>query len=290
MNKHHFNYMLEDTFLGIKRNIGSVVASVALTFIALLLIGQVLLVKAFADDAIQYVESQLSMKVYVEDGLARDIAAIVEGKSFAANVEIESGTEMIENLSFFFVGKEHLLDSFTGVNGLDAVKFQVTDQSLMPSIAENLESVEGITKVVYPQQMAEILAEWIHKVKLFGAGTIIVFILLAFVMVYITFHLALSQRKTSLEVNLFLGLKPFMLRMQFLLEGSIIGFLSALLATGITAILFFALYLKINQNIPYIGQLSISDLTMVVLLQIVVAVGMSIAASFMATRKLINHV
>ncbi len=289
MNKHHFNYMLEDTLLGIKRNIGSVIASVTLSFIALILIGQVLLIRAFVEDAIQYVESQLSMKVYVEDGLAQEIAAILEGKAYTSEVEIETGKQMIENLSFFFVGKEHLLDAFTDVSGLDAVKFQITDKSQMQTIAENLEMVKGIEKVVYPQQMAEILGDWISKIETFGIFTIIVFVILAFVMVYITFHLAMYQRKKELKVKMFLGIHPNLLRMQFLLEGCIIGIFGAVLAVSTTILIFYSFFLQIENIIPYIGHFTPADLITIIIIQVLVAIGISMGASFISTRKLINH-
>lgn len=290
MNKHHFNYMLDDMKLGLKRNRGSAIASTSLLFIALLLIGCLLLTRAFVEDAVDYVESQLAMKVYVEDGLAEDVAAILDKQSYADHIEIETGAQMVEGLAFFFQGKEHLLEAFTNGSVEDAVKFQVNDKSLMPTIAENLEGVTGITKVVYPQQMAEVLAKWIVNIELYGTIALIIFFVLAFIMVYITFHLAMYQRNRELKVKLFLGMNPRLVRLQFLLEGVVLGVAGAVTAIILTIVLYTTVFQKIQQAIPYIGQLTVTDLMVVVIVQFIVGVVLSLAASYMSTRKLIEHV
>lgn len=290
MNKHHFNYMLDDMKLGLKRNRGSAIASTSLLFIALLLIGCLLLTRAFVEDAVDYVESQLAMKVYVEDGLAEDVAAILDKQSYADHIEIETGAQMVEGLAFFFQGKEHLLEAFTNGSVEDAVKFQVNDKSLMPTIAENLEGVTGITKVVYPQQMAEVLAKWIVNIELYGTIALIIFFVLAFIMVYITFHLAMYQRNRELKVKLFLGMNPRLVRLQFLLEGVVLGVVGAVTAIILTIVLYTTVFQKIQQAIPYIGQLTVTDLMVVVIVQFIVGVVLSLAASYMSTRKLIEHV
>ena len=78
----------------------------------------------------------------------------------------------------------------------------------MSMIAENLEQINGITKVIYPQQMAEMLANWLTKIEVYGTLAIVIFFVLAFVMVYITFHLASYQRNRELKVKLYLGMNP----------------------------------------------------------------------------------
>lgn len=290
MNKHHFNYMLDDMKLGLKRNRGSAIASTSLLFIALLLIGCLLLTRAFIEDAVDYVESQLAMKVYVEDGLAEDVAAILDKQSYANHIEIETGAQMVEGLAFFFQGKEHLLEAFTNGSVEDAVKFQVNDKSLMPTIAENLEGITGITKVVYPQQMAEVLAKWIVNIELYGTIALIIFFVLAFIMVYITFHLAMYQRNRELKVKLFLGMNPRLVRLQFLLEGVVLGVAGAITAVILTIVLYTTVFQKIQQAIPYIGQLTVMDLMVVIIVQFIVGVVLSLVASYMSTRKLIEHV
>lgn len=290
MNKYHLKYMFEDTKLGLIRNRGSAVASISLLFMALMIIGIVLLVRAYVDDSIQYIESQLAMKVYVEDGYAKDIAEILEKQSYISDVQVETGTQMIEGLTFFFEGKEHLLQAFTDGSMPDAVKFQVADKTLMEEIANQLADVNDITKVIYPQQMAERLASFIHHIELYGTIIIVIFFVLAFMMVYFTFHLAMYQRHSELKVKLFLGINPQIIRGQFLLEGCFLGIIGAVLAICITIFLFYTVFEYVHTVFPFIGQLVMKDLGFVIMVQLLAAIVISVAASYLSTRKLIKNV
>ena len=282
--------MLEDAILGIKRNRGSVSASVTLLFIALCLVGSVLLVRAYVAEAIDYVESQLAMKVYVEDGMAKGVAEILSEKSYAKNVEIETGEQMLGKISFIFEGSEHLLHAFTDGSVADAVKFQVSDQSYVESLRQNLAQVDGIVKVIYPQQMAQILSTWIQKIELYGALAIVLFIAVAFLMVYSSFRLALYQRAKELKIKLFLGMDPKIVRTQFLLEGIVLGFLGALLATVFVCGLYGFVFKPIQAAIPYLGQLTTDQVILICVIQLVMGVALGVAASYFSTRKMIRHV
>ncbi|MER2129158.1 permease-like cell division protein FtsX [Solibacillus sp.] len=290
MNKHQISYMLEDTKLGIKRNRGSVIASVTLLFIALSLIGSILLVRAYIGEAVDYVESQLAMKVYVEDDMAEEVAAIIAKQSYAKDVQIESGEQIIQNLAFFFEGREHLLEAFTDGSMPDAVKFQVRDTRYFELLAQNLQQVEGIQKVVYPQQMAKILTDWLYKIELYGVLAIILFIAVAFLMVYSSFHLAMYQRSKELKIKLFLGMNPKIVRLQFLIEGFVLGLFGAVLGMAVVVMLYTFLIKSIQEAIPYLGQLNMQQVIVICTIQLGMGLLLGVVASYVSTRKLIRYV
>lgn len=290
MNKHQISYMLEDTKLGIKRNRGSVIASVTLLFIALSLIGSILLVRAYIGEAVDYVESQLAMKVYVEDGMAEEVAGIIAKQSYAKDVQLESGEQIIQNLAFFFEGREHLLEAFTNGSMPDAVKFQVRDTRYFELLAQNLQQVEGIQKVVYPQQMAKILTDWLYKIELYGVFAIILFIAVAFLMVYSSFHLAMYQRSKELKIKLFLGMNPKIVRLQFLIEGFVLGLFGAVLGMAVVVMLYAFLIKSIQEAIPYLGQLNMQQVIVICTIQLGTGTLLGVVASYVSTRKLIRYV
>lgn len=290
MNKHQISYLLEDTKLGIKRNRGSVIASVTLLFIALSLIGSILLVRAYIGEAVDYVESQLAMKVYVEDGMAEDVAGIIAKQSYAKDVQIEPGEQTIQNLAFFFEGREHLLEAFTDGSMPDAVKFQVRDTRYFELLAQNLQQVEGIQKVVYPQQMAKILTDWLYKIELYGVLAIFLFIAVAFLMVYSSFHLAMYQRSKELKIKLFLGMNPKIVRLQFLIEGFVLGLFGAGLGMAVVVMLYAFLIKSIQEAIPYLGQLNMQQVIVICTIQLGTGTLLGVVASYVSTRKLIRYV
>lgn len=290
MNRQLLNYMAADSWQGLKRNPGSTIASILLIVLALLLIGALLSVRLFTDDATEYIESQLSMKVYIEKGLeAEDIAAVLSDKAFVEQVAVESGDKALDKLAFFFNGKEHLLEAFESDVMLDAVKLQVSDKGDMDRIAKELESISGIEQVVYPQKLAVTLDLWITRLDRYGTAGTIVFFAIAFGMVYQTFHLAVYRRQQELAVKLFVGMNPKAVQAQFLLEGALLSIFGAGIAMALTAVFQLAVLKPFQQALPFAGQLETKDLFTILALQLLSALVIGVAASFLSTRKRIAH-
>ena len=290
MNKQTIKYMLEDMAIGLKRNIGSTIASISLLFISLLLFGAVVLTRLFIDDAMTYIETQLSMKVYVEDGLVEEVYEVLASQPYTTHVEIEKGTAFLEQVRFFFVGKEHLLEAFADGSTPDAVKFMVQDVRYMETIATNLAQTDGILRVVYPQQMAEILADVVQKVELYGLTACVVFAALAFFVVYMTTYLAMFKREKELRVKLLLGMNPRVVRMQFMLEGAAVGGIAFSVAAGCTWLIYHYIFQSISETFPYIGRLHLQDISVVLFIQLLLACVIAVGASFICTRKWVRHV
>lgn len=282
--------MLDDAKLGLLRNKKSVIAAMTMLSIALMLIGALLLTRAYFDDAITYVESQLAMKVYVEDGLVDDVAAVLQKQPYTNDVTIETGETMLQTIAFFFEGKEHMLDSFTDGSMPDAVKFTVKDASYMATIQQQLMQVDGIVNVVYPQQMAEVLQSVLQSIELYGILVIIVFFLLSFLVVYMTFHLAMYERQKELRVKLFLGMDPRIVRLQFLLEGVVIGLFGTTVAMSVTVLLYSVVFTSLYEILPYLGHVTARDAAVVCAVQLVSGVLLAVVASYMSTRKVIANV
>ena len=290
MNRQLLKYMAADSWKGLRRNRGSTLASISLLVLALLLIGALLSVRLFADDAADYVESQLSMKVYIEKGLeAESVAAVLADKAFVEQVAVESGDKALDKLAFFFNGKEHLLEAFENDVMLDAVKLQVSDKGDMDRIANELESISGIEQVVYPQKLAVTLDLWMTRLDRYGIAGTIVFFAIAFGMVYQSFHLAVYQRQEELAVKLFVGMNPKAVQAQFLLEGALLSVFGAGIAMAVTAFFQLAVLKPFQQALPFAGQIETVELFTILALQLLSALVIGIAASFLSTRKRIAY-
>lgn len=291
MNANNVRYMWQDVRQGMQRNKGAALASVALIFVAMVLVGSLLLARLAMQDTIAYVESQLSMKVYIEEGfVVEEVAQVLEKNTYIEKVEIETAEVLLDRLSLFFIGKEYLLDSFSNGAMQDAVKFQVKDVQLMSQIAESLGEMKGIEKVVYPQQMAEYLASALEKIELYGLFAIIFFFVIAFMMVYIAFHLALYQREKEIRVKLLIGANPKIVRFQFLLEGLIIGLIGSVASILMVIGVYYFVFQPVSETIQFLWKMDISTFLFVLGCQLFCGLGIGLCASYLSTRKLIKNV
>lgn len=286
MNRHLVDYMMQDSWQGLKRNPLSTFASIFFIALALLLIGILLSVRLVAVEAIDYVESQLTMKVYINEALnAEEVAAILAEKEYVEQARVETGNENLEKLAGFFNGKEHLMDAFRNGAMQDAVKLQVADKTELADIAKELEAINGIDQVVYPQQMAILLDSWITNLERYGTASAAALVGIAFLMVYFTFHLALYKRQQELAVKLFVGMSPKAVRAQFLIEAALFSLIGAAIAILLTVCFQVAVLVPFLDKLPFLGRLEGSDIAAVVVLQLLLALVIGLAASRLSTRK-----
>ncbi|MEK5101270.1 permease-like cell division protein FtsX [Cytobacillus sp. FSL M8-0252] len=291
MSFESFRYIWDDVQSGLKRNKGASLASIILIFVAVTLIGGLLLMRLALEDTITYVESQISMKVYVEKGYdTEQLSSVLVENDFIQSVEVETGDEVLAGLSHFFMNREHLLDSFTNGAMNDAIKVHVTDASLIEEVARSLDGMQGIAEVIYPQEMAQTLYEWIKKVETYVSIIAIILLIIACMVAYIAFHLALYQREKEIRVKLLVGANPAHVRLQFLIEGFLLGLVGGILSLFSTFALFKLVLHPIEQAVPFLIQLDSSNRIIVFSLQCIVSIVIGIGASFLATRKLIRDV
>lgn len=291
MNRNLLHYMWQDIRTGLIRNRGAALASVALIFVSSLLIGTLLILRVLLSDTVTYIESQLSMKVYVESGVdPKEVAAILQEQSYVSTTKVERGEDLLDRLQFFFTGKEQLLQSFENKGLPDAIVLQVRDKNEMVYIAEQLTLIDGIAEVIYPQQMAEILNKWLMALQSYGIITAVFFVVMAFIIVYIAFHLSLYQRAQEIRVKLLIGANPKIVRGQFLSEGLLLGLTGSLLAMLLTVICYFTGLKPLIASLPITISMADEVMISIFILQCVVGTLIGVAASYLSTRKLIHDV
>lgn len=290
MNRQGFLYMLKDAREGIARNIGAAAAAAVLIFVAMLISGVFLLVRFGVADLMGYLESQVAMKLYVEPTVdSKAVATILQEKSFVKSIEIETKEQMLERLSAFFAGKEHLLLSFQESDIPDAIRLELVDQSHMQLVAEQLGAMKGIAKVVYPQQFAQTVLHWSTQINQYGILLLIGLVALAFGMVFIAVNLALYQRQKEIRVRLLIGANPLHVSGQFLFEGWLIGFIGSLGAALVVYGLFASVLLPLQHQFPFVFHFSMSVVYEMMGGIAVVGSLIGLAASYVSTRKLIKH-
>ncbi|TBL77488.1 FtsX-like permease family protein [Paenibacillus thalictri] len=251
--------------------------------------GVLLLVRAGTGDIMLYLQSQVSMKVYVQpqaDSAA--IAGVLRQNGFVESAVIETKEQQLQQLSLFFQGKAYLLDSFKDSDMPDAIRLKLKPGTDAAYVADQLRGMKGISDVLFPQQFAETLLRWSDAVNRYGLLLFLFFAAIAFLTVFLAITLALSQRQKEIRVKLLLGAKPWHVRSQFLLEGGIIGLFGSLFALLAIYGLYVAVLQRVAQLLP--GLIHVSPGAMYALLLGLLAAGtcIGVAASYFSTGKLMN--
>ncbi|MGM9927931.1 MAG: cell division protein FtsX [Bacillus sp. (in: firmicutes)] len=289
MNLQLCKYVIRDGWDGLKRNMGAGLAASALISVAMILVGSLLFIRLSVTDGMAYLQSQIALKVYVDSTYETEkVTGILQKNSFIQSAEVETGQEMLQRLEFFFAGKEHLLQAFQNSKIEDSIKLELTNPAYMEVVVEELETTEGIAKVIYPQQFAQTIFEWTNTINSYGIFLSLFFLFIAFGIVYLSIHLSLYRRQKEITVKLLIGAKPSTVRSQFLFEGGCIGFVGSIVATIVVYGLYHLLLVPIEQRFPVVFSFSSQTVLYIMIGMVLLGSFIGVLASYVSTRKLIK--
>lgn len=111
----------------------------------------------------------------------------------------------------------------------DAYYVEVSDGSLLESIAEEIQTIPGVYRVNFGGSSAVKLITALRTVRLFGGGLALVLSLLAISLIQNTIKLTIQARADEIAIMRNVGAKNGFIRAPFLVEGILIGFLGSIL-------------------------------------------------------------
>lgn len=113
---------------------------------------------------------------------------------------------------------------------LDSLKITTTDQSLVPSLAEQLSSLPTIDSVWYGQDLILQLQKLSQALDHFSIATIAVLTTIALVVTYTTIRLVIANRSVEIEIMGLVGASRRWIYGPILLQGAGFGVMAVLIA------------------------------------------------------------
>ncbi len=147
----------------------------------------------------------------------------------------------------------HSLINTLKINPLpDSFKIVLTEearnQKSIKSLVDKLRKINGIEDITYGKEFIENLDVLVSTLKIVGIiiGGIIVFVVLF--VISSTIKLTIFARRDEIEIMKYVGATDRYIRLPFMIEGGILGFLGALLSIG----LLFLIYKLLNFNLLHV--------------------------------------
>lgn len=283
-------YYFRDAKEGIQRNLGAALATILLMVITLTLSGLMYIVKAGVDDVVDYLDKQVSMKLFLTpDTKPEAVANILKTKSFTKDVTIETKEETLARFETLFQGKEYLFQAFQDSSFPDAIRLEVNDTQSVSAIATELKKVKGIDDVVYAQSFAQSILKWEQIVNSYGLLFLGVLAVTAWLTISLTMTLSMHQRQKDIRIKLLLGAKISHVRSQFLLEGGILGIISGVITSLLIYVVYYYGIYEINTHYSFLFDPSTFSIGLVMTGVVLFGIAVGISGSWFATRKMMRY-
>jgi len=236
MKPHNFMYLFKEGARNLFANKLMSFACIGVLVACLLLIGGATLFSLNVNSIVQYWEQQnvvvafLSEKVGPSDVDALELTLsnmdnIIETQFVSKEETLERSKEQTyEEYAGIFDGLEEdnpLLDSFV---------LRLKDPSIIEDTVAQLRSTEGIFKVNAVTDVAHILSGLKRTVSVAGMAIVVILVAVSVVIITNTIKITVFNRRKEINIMRYVGATDAFIRMPFLVEGMLIGILSAVFA------------------------------------------------------------
>ena len=257
-------YYIKNAFLNILINRWIHLICLGTISISLLLFGAFILVFVNVNTWMLAWGQSLSMSVYLEDGVEKEvkdeIESIIKGLPGAEITGYVSKEQAEADLMAALGEQAGLLEGIT--KNLLPASFEITfknrktDQTDPRSIKVLLEQLEGVDEVQYSEQWLERFEGLIYILKVGGLIVGGLFSVAVLFIITNTIKLTIYSRRDEIEILKLVGATDWFVKMPFLIEGAIQGILSGFIAL----IILFFVYSLTSLNTLHIFGLPVMNI------------------------------
>ena len=225
------SYFWGETFRSLFRNRFMAIASVLTVTLSMFILGVFLSAVLNINHMASYLENQVEMTVYLQDGLTTDqvmgIGKYLKAQPGMKEIKFTNKDQAMKDFRERMGDQQGLLDAING-NPLPAsyqMSFQTPEQ--LKTAAEVVAKYQGVETVQYGKDIIEQLYKVAQVIRLSG---IVLIIFLAGAELFIisnTIRLTVFARRREIQIMKYVGASNGFIRWPFLFEGMVIGFLGS---------------------------------------------------------------
>lgn len=145
--------------------------------------------------------------------------------------------------------KAYLLDGLSENPLPNSIRIKLSDVSYASEVVETAKTLEGIEDIKYYQTAVDKLIEITEFIKIGALIVILSLMAVSVVVVSNTVKLTVLAREKEIGIMKYVGATNWFIRGPFLVEGILIGFLSAAVAVGLTGALYYKITELVGQEL-----------------------------------------
>ena len=250
-------YFIREVFNSLKRNNWMSVASIGTVAVSLFIFGMFLMLVMNMNKMVESLESQVQIKVYLEEDFSRDDARDLE-VDLKKMQGVESVTfvpkeEAMEKFKERLGDQKTLLEALDETNPLpDSFEVTLVQPEMVKTAAENIERLEGVEMAKYGQDVMEHLFDITRLIRIFGFALMFVLALATLFIIANTIRLTVFARRKEIAIMKYVGATDWFIRWPFVLEGMVMGLLGSLVASVILRFSYAGITAKIYNTLAFL--------------------------------------
>jgi cell division transport system permease protein len=233
-------YTFRETWASFRRNMTLTVAAIITSAVSLLIFGLTLLMQQGFDNMLLQWSDDVEMVIYVNPGATPEQLAVIQGQLDQLPQQIDSYTYCDSNCALgeaerLLAGDPSSLQLLTAENIPTNYKVKPTDATQSDALSllrDSLRDLPNVGEIVLAQDYLDIIGKLQGFAGLYTVILSVTLLIAAVLLIWNTIRTAMFARRREIEVMKLVGATDWFIRLPFMLEGLIQGFIGGLAACG----------------------------------------------------------
>lgn len=286
-----FGYLVKEGFRNVWSNRIMSIASICVLISCLVLTGSAALFSMNVTKMVDEVGESNETTVYIKDGYSK-LEAVYIGKEIEKIDNVESATFYSKDDAVKQYKKtlgDELFDRIEDKNPLpDAFIVVMDDLSLYEQTVEEIQKVEGVDpeNILNRKDFADKLTRISSLVNVISIGIVAALIIISLFIIANTIRATMYSRRFEISIMKSVGATNSFVRMPFLVEGMVIGFISAALSVAALALVYDGVGMVVESAQSMFSFIPFTDVVVYVAAAfVVVGVFVGFCGGFISIRK-----
>lgn len=266
----NFGYLLREGFRSVWKNRLMAAASIIVLTACILITGLAALVFVNVNYVFEQVAHQNVVVVWLQrDVTDADIEAVgdeLNAMSNVSGVEFLSKEEILDRYAKE-MGSEELYEALKEDNPMqDSYIVTFYDLSLFEQTLDDIRDLPQTESIEAQTKLADQLSQLRNILMIAGAVVVVLLVLVSLFIISNTIKLTVYSRRLEIGIMKAVGATNFFIRTPFVVEGAVIGLLSALVAYLVTWLAYDRVMMLFSGEVIGMGLLSFQSMWWIVLL------------------------
>jgi cell division transport system permease protein len=291
-------YLIKEGFRSVKINKLMTIASMGVLICCMLLMGCSVLVSANTTNLLSKIEEQNVIMVFMDDKATKEMtdtakAQIEKMENVKEVVHISKDEAWQNQLKEMNDSQREFFENYADQSPLpDTLKVVVSDMSSFDGIVKNLKKLDNVQNIRENSQLAQKLARVRQAVNIVCIAVVALLFAVSIFIISNTVRISMFSRKLEISIMKSVGATDGFVRTPFIVEGIVIGILSA----GIAELMVWGIYALAMKELSSMltlfntGFVPFSSLWWILLIAFVIlGVCTGVGGSFVSMNKYLKH-
>lgn len=266
-----FTYLMCEGIKNVFKNKKATMISLVTMICAMFLFGTFFAIGENVNSVLEQVQKSQGMEVFIENEATDEQISILEDNIKTLEgintVTFKSKQEALDLMKQNLKDNQDLLEGYEGENNIFPASFIVTltDLSLATELEAKIGTMENVKKITSNNDTINTLMKIANGIKIAIGAISIILLVISITIIANTIRLTVHARRKEISIMKYVGATNRFIRWPFVIEGVIIGMISA----GITILIVGGIYDFVIQSVEQSNVLQTMGVTLLQFTEIV---------------------